>query len=42
MSKRELKVLNKLSMKLIGMPYDMLNREDQDFIYCEAEDRDLF
>lgn len=42
MSKRELKVLNKLALKIIGMPFEMLNREDQDFVYCEAADRGLF
>lgn len=42
MSKRELKVLNKLSMKIIGIPYDMLGREEQDFICCEAYARNLF
>lgn len=42
MSKREIRILNKLSMKIIGIPYEMLNREDQDFICCEAYERDLF
>lgn len=41
MSKREIKVLNRLSMKLTGVPYDMLGREEQDFICSEAFARNL-
>ena len=42
MSKRELKALNKLAMKLIGIPYAMLIREDQEFICSEAAARRFF
>ena len=40
-TKQEMKVLEKLSRKLIGMPYAMLPREERDFICCEAYERGL-
>lgn len=40
-SKEEMKVLNKLAKKVYGCKFDDLDFDDQDAIYCMAEDNGL-
>ncbi len=40
-SKEELKVLNKLAKKTFGCKFAELDFEDQDAVYCMAEDKGL-
>ena len=40
-TKKELKVMKKLSMKVFGVAFETLERDDQDFLYCNACDRGL-
>ena len=41
-TKAELKVLDRLSLALHGCRFEELDTEEQDALYCYAEDNELF
>ena len=38
-TEEELNQLNQLAQEIFGMDYEDLDPEDQDYIYCEMEER---
>ena len=40
-SKEEMKVLNKLAKEIFGVSFKSLDEDDQDYLYCYAEDNGL-